>query len=362
MTNRILFLMDLPKPVHGMSNINLAMLDSARKQKLNPKVINTVPSYAAKFFTTKWWGLFKFTHSLYCMFSLFLKLLVTKNKIVYRPINGGSGQIYDLVYLLLCRLFLKKIVIHHHSFNYLNNVSTLFSLLNKIAGNKATHITLGNSMRDKLIELYGININNITVLSNLAFFNSNDDCNVQVNNPIVIGHLANLCSEKGVDSFIDVCRALKAKELPFAAKIAGPFATLEAEKLVLSAVNEFSELEYLGPLYEKEKVAFYQSLDCFIFPSKYKNEAEPLVLYEAAMWGNLLLGTKRGCMLDVINKLNGFSFNENSELSENLASTIDQQLISHSFSASAKKERIKTFNLEYINALNTLTDIMDEFK
>jgi glycosyltransferase involved in cell wall biosynthesis len=281
---------------------------------------------------------------------------------VYRPINGGSGQVYDLVYLLLCRGLGKKIFIHHHSFNYLNKRSGLFSLLSKIAGKNAIHIALGDAMKVKLIEHYNLRESNVLVLSNLAFFEPNKVNNVTVNEKVCIGHLANLCTDKGVDTFIGICRLLKKNNIDFSAKIAGPFADTDSKALVMKAIDDLSEIQYLGPLYNQDKVVFYQSLDCFIFPSKYKNEAEPLVLYEAAMWGSLLLGTKRGCMNDVITKLNGVTVNESAESEDLLANNIIKLNDTHSFSSIEKEARINQFNSEYSKAIDSLNLIIDKFQ
>ena len=59
----MIFLMDLPKPIHGMSTINLAVYQQALNDQLTPRIINTVPSYAARYFTTRYWGIFKLLHT-----------------------------------------------------------------------------------------------------------------------------------------------------------------------------------------------------------------------------------------------------------------------------------------------------------
>jgi len=358
----MIFLMDLPKPVHGMSNVNLAVKNEAMNKGLEPLVINSVPSYAAKLFTTKWWGIVKILHTALCFFKLFYLSLSNVKGVFYRPINGGSGQAYDIIYLAIARLFHNKIYIHHHSFNYLNNKSNLFTIVNKVAGKSATHIVLGGRMKNVLSELYNIDESTIYTISNLAYFNNNPVEVISENNKIRIGHLANLCAEKGADVFIDVCKELEQKNVDFLAKIAGPFVDNTTKELVLDAVKNIQSLHYLGPLYSEDKVNFYQCLDCFIFPSKYINEAEPLVLFEAAESSTLLIGSQRGCMKDVIDSLNGFSLPECDELSSHIVNSIVEAIQNNDFDLEVKKGRQQLFKNEHIKATGALTLLMDEMK
>jgi glycosyltransferase involved in cell wall biosynthesis len=360
-SRKMIFLMDLPNPVHGMSNVNLSVLNWATKLSLKPKVINTVPSYASKYFNTKLWGGGKVLHTCFCYIQLFFALLLNIGGVIYRPINGGNGQVYDLIYILLCRLFNNKIYIHHHSFNYLNSKSYLFTVLNKFAGTTATHIVLGARMGALLTDLYGINENKVQVVSNLAFFEVQPSDNTASNaEQIKIGHLANLCVEKGVDLFIDICRSLHSQKINFSAVIAGPCVDETTKELVLDAVKELPQLKYVGPLYAKDKELFYQSLDCFIFPSKYKNEAEPLVLYEAALNGTYLVGSRQGCMKDVIESLAGFSVADGAEVVEKITEAILLEKERNGFSIEGKVKRLAYFQREQIKGKESLLSFINE--
>lgn len=355
--------MDLPNPVHGMSNVNLAVLKGTTKLNLKPNVINTAPSYASKYYNTALWGPFKFLHTCYCYMQLCFSSLFNIGGVIYRPINGGNGQAYDLIYILLCKVFNNKIYIHHHSFNYLNSRSYLFAALNYLIGKNATHIVLGNTMGKLLTDLYGINADNIKIVSNLAFFEAQPSNGPGTNSEqIKIGHLANLCVEKGVDSFIDICRSLLSQKINFNAVIAGPFADAATKELVLGAVEELSQLQYVGPLYGKDKELFYETLDCFIFPSKYKNEAEPLVLYEAALNGTYLVGSRRGCMQNVIESLAGFSVADTSDAVEKVTEAIKLEKEKHGFCFEGKAKRLAYFQQEQVKAKKSLLLLIKEMR
>ncbi len=359
----MIFLIDLPKPVHGMSNVNKNIFDNVVDCDIELKVINTAPSYASQLFPTRWWVVIKLIHSLFCFMSLFLNSLWNFGGIIYRPINGGGGQVYDLFYIIIARLFIQKIYIHHHSFNYLNDKGFLFTLLNWLAGDSAVHIVLGTKMGSVLSELYNVDKNQIKIVSNLVFFNTTSkEVKRTEDKKIFLGHLANLCTEKGVDIFIDACRELALLDVDFSAELAGPFVDKKTKELVLNAEKELSQVRYLGPVYEDAKTSFYSNLDCFIFPSKYKNEAEPLVLYEAALTGVFLIGTRRGCMQDVIEKLTGLTVAETDKTASEIALAIKKLVDSGVFSIENRLKRLEVFKSEQIKAKAALADLINEMK
>lgn len=364
---KIILLMDMPPPIHGMSNVNKAVLRAAIDNACEVSVINTVPSYASALFGTKLWFLVKVIHTFVCWIRLLFKLSISSSQVVYRSINGGKGQIYDLVYIGLCRIFGKHIYIHHHSFNYLNTKSPLFQILNVIAGHEAKHVVLGAKMGDLLDSLYGVSPDRIIIVSNVAFFENNNACvtagtNDHVECGIVIGHLANLCIEKGIGEFIDICRELTIKDIKFTARIAGPFVDVESEKLVLEVCQELSSVTYLGALYGTSKDLFFESLDAFIFISKYKNEAEPLVLYEAAQYGALLIGSEQGCMKEVISSLSGCSVPHSPSLSLLLATTLENSLELGHFNVVQRQNRLDEFSSIHEKAKMSLDGLIHEIR
>ena len=66
-----------------------------------------------------------------------------------------------------------------------------------------------------------------------------------------------------------------------------------------------TRLTYVGPVYGEAKTAFYQSLDVFLFPTRFAQEAAPNVLFEAAAAGVPSLCTDRGCIPEILDELEG---------------------------------------------------------
>ena len=114
-----------------------------------------------------------------------------------------------------------------------------------------------------------------------------------------IGFLSNLIPEKGLDTVIDVFRALHREFGQLALVIAGPATEQSARRLIDSATQEFAgAVDYRGPIYGSAKDAFYRDVDVFLFPTRYPNEAQPLVVLEALAAGVPVIATARGCIAE----------------------------------------------------------------
>ena len=302
----MIFLADLPPPIHGMSNVNLDIYEVFCNHGCTVKLLNTAPSKKAKYFRSKLWPILKGVQSITSLVKVFYLLFTNQHNCIYRPINGGKGQIYDIAYIAIARIFKARIFIHHHATSYITNESLLFKILLKTSGAETTHIVLGQSMANALTLRFSVPSQKIVTLSNCYFFESCPPQSTPLSDStLAIGHLSNLCIDKGVDTFALLCRELDQLNISFTAKIAGPFADKHAEKIVTDLCKDLPCINYLGPLYGEAKVHFFHNLDIFILPSI--NEAEPLVLYEAAQHGAFLIGGTVGCMKDVIESLGGFS-------------------------------------------------------
>ncbi len=82
----------------------------------------------------------------------------------------------------------------------------------------------------------------------------------------------------------------------FEARLAGPVAKEDDRKAIAAAVRDIPGFSYSGPLYGDEKDAFFAGLDLFVFPTEYRFEAQPIVLYEAMAQGVPVLSVDRGCI------------------------------------------------------------------
>jgi len=147
---------------------------------------------------------------------------------------------------------------------------------------------------------YGVDPRNVHVVSNAAFLGSpSADHSDPVGTGIRIGFLSNISVEKGFMEFFDIASRLRERGVAVEARIAGPVVP-EARPIFDELIGSSPHVQYLGPLYGDSKQAFYRSLDIFVFPTRYPNEAEPLVLHEAMQSGVHSIATSRGAIVEIL--------------------------------------------------------------
>jgi glycosyltransferase involved in cell wall biosynthesis len=212
---------------------------------------------------------------------------------------------------LIARAYRRRIFVHHHSFAYINK-STLTSKLLFSLLRDATHIVLSHGMGSALADRYKIDSSTIKVVSNAAFYGPPPDIartQSDVKTPIRIGFLANITFAKGFIEFFEVLMELGRLAVPYRAYIAGPIspnARSTFERLMAAA----EQVDYVGPLYDDAKRRFYQQLDILLFPTKYVNEAEPLVIHEAIRSGVHVIACARGAIPELLSHGAGLVFDQ----------------------------------------------------
>ncbi|MEO6080240.1 MAG: glycosyltransferase family 4 protein [Steroidobacteraceae bacterium] len=221
---------------------------------------------------------------------------------LYLPLSGGNGQLLDLPYILVSRICRQRIFIHHHSFAYVNSSTlinkVLFSLLKD-----QSHITLSRGMATALTRRYQLNEQKVVALSNAAFFSAaranKPHASDNGTTPIRLGFLSNIIFDKGIGEFFAVLTRLRELKVPYRAYIAGPVASdakQEFERLLAAA----ADVEYVGAVYGASKDDFFGKLDVLLFPTKYANEAEPLVIHEALQSGVYVIACNRGAIAEML--------------------------------------------------------------
>jgi glycosyltransferase involved in cell wall biosynthesis len=162
----------------------------------------------------------------------------------------------------------------------------------KIIGDKAQHIFLGDEMMEAASNNYKIFsyhiINNTLMVDRIAKMNF-------ASNLKKIGFLGNITEEKGVLLFLDTIKKVNACNINVSWVLAGPIKDSKLkDKIIKSCSDARLSLSWLGPVYGKEKEAFFREIDLLLFPSLYKNEAQPLTIYEAMAQGIPVLATPKG--------------------------------------------------------------------
>jgi glycosyltransferase involved in cell wall biosynthesis len=233
-----------------------------------------------------------------------------RDVILYLALSGGRGQLVDLIYVLISKLFRRPVYIHHHSFIYINSPSPLNRCFFTLVRNE-THIVLSPNMGASLIRVYGLNPTTVNVVSNAAFYDSVDNPRVpnSASEPLQLGFLSNITFEKGIVEFFGILQRLKQSGVEYRAYIAGPLAP-DARQTFDALLRAAIDVKYVGPVYGADKERFYRQLDVFLFPTNYANEAEPLVIYEAMLQGVHVIACDRGAIAEMLGNGAGLAFSK----------------------------------------------------
>lgn len=304
----LFFLGPLPPPVHGFSAINQKML-TLLLEKTDVRVFDSAP--AVQTANSKWQSVSKIFHSFRLLLAFLFLSIVKRPDSLYVGLSGGVGQVFDSLYILVARLAGANIYIHHHSFVYVNEVKPYNRFCLWTAG-RACHIALCDAMADKLTSTYGIPKERIFILSNAAFLTEKLPMYVgakPVREVLTLGFLSNIIIEKGIVEFFDVVASLTQQGLRVKGLVAGPVDPALKE-MFSSLLADQHEIEYIGPVYEEKKDVYFQSIDFLLFPTKYRNEAEPLTILEALREGVPVLAAGRGCIRSMISASSGDVFPE----------------------------------------------------
>lgn len=219
----------------------------------------------------------------------------------YLAADGGLGLIYSIMVAGFARLCRSRLFIHHHSYGYIAAWRPLMSLLLALAGARATHILLSDRMARDLASRYRRELRTL-VLSNAAFVPAGAPAaKCAAGAEVTIGLLSNLTPDKGLYAFIEIVRLAKERGLPIRGVLAGPILSDADRSFVCSLLGELAGwLDWRGAVYGAEKARFYRDVDVFVFASTYRNEAQPIVLFEAMANGVPVISFDRGCIRDQV--------------------------------------------------------------
>ena len=280
-----------PPPVHGAALVNLAIHDAiVSRDYLSPRVFNLAPPSLKRSLGARLLRAMSVPKSALGFVWLCFWDRPTS---LYVGASGGLGQLYEAAFVLCARCFSVPVIIHHHSFVYIDRPSWHVGFFTWIAGDRALHVALCPEMANGLSKTYRSAVSVLT-LSN-AIFVQTPSVEVPEKRALrTIGFLGNISEEKGIYEFIEIAKHLSVNSVQIV--IAGPFQDSNIKTEVLAEIDSLSTVMYLGPKYGRDKEDFLCQIDVLVFPSKYEHEAEPLTVLEALAHGVPIIATERGCI------------------------------------------------------------------
>ncbi|HYD31876.1 MAG TPA: glycosyltransferase family 4 protein [Azospirillaceae bacterium] len=281
----------LPPPMHGMARVTALMVERLRAH-VPVRMVNTSPGFTRGGFRYHIEKMLRVIGSA----AVLVGNAGRRGRRAYLPADGGVGMLYTALLAGLARWLGYRLFIHYHTYAHITRRNARMTLLALLAGPHARHIVLCRTMRREFLALYP-QVRRCLVVSNAIFTPPAARVAVSRDGPLVLGHLSNLCREKGLDVLFDLLRALRAEGVAARLVLAGPGLSVADREVIAGAIREFGDaLDYRGPLFDGDKDAFYRTIDVFVFPTR--NEAQPVVVFEALAAGVPVLAWARGCLAE----------------------------------------------------------------
>lgn len=291
-----------PPPVHGMSLVNerifneLSKITNVDKIDISPTTKN---NKFLKFFS-------RISSVIKGVHTFFKNRLNNSEYSLYVGLSGGMGQLWEAIYILIARITKTKIYLHHHSYAYIDKSSIIFKILIFLSGPETYHILLSKKMELDIKDKYKA-IKKTLVVSNATFIKKNQPKNLNfvLQDHVKIGFLSNISFDKGIKDFIETLKNLHNSSVNYSGIIAGRFQDIYSKKFVEKEISKLETVNYIGSINNEDKESFFRSIDLLLFPTKYRNEAQPLVIFEALSFGVPVIAYDRGCISETIKKESG---------------------------------------------------------
>ncbi|CDQ46943.1 group 1 glycosyl transferase [Mycolicibacterium neoaurum] len=288
--SRISVIGPLPPPVHGQSAVTYRVVSRLKRRSSSVRIANTSQGTS--------WGLTKIIVKLGRALAAMWALRMSDD-VVYIAVNAGQGMWLTVVHATLARAGGARVVLHHHSYSYVRARKFRMVALARAAGPRACHIVLSRTMARDL-RLVTPEAVETLVVGNAALVDQELlELPLKSPGPVVLGHMSNLCIEKGLSEVVDLAISLKRSGHICRLIVGGPVVDDKSRQHLTRAAAELeSFFEYRGELHGEAKSMFFSEVTHFVFPSRYVHEAAPLVLYEALAAGVVCVATPQGSIAE----------------------------------------------------------------
>lgn len=307
---KILFITPLPPPVHGSGMVSLYIKDCKELQdEYQCDFVNLSTSRSIDEIGKN--SIKKYLRFIGAYILAFWKLLTNRYSLCYLAITcHGTGFIKDAPFVLLCKLFRRKIIIHQHNKGMSKCVNkNPYSWLMPLVYRNTKVILLSWHLYQDIADV--VKKEQVVICPNgIPEIFDKVPSFERANELPELLFLSNLIPSKGVYVLLDACKILKEKGYKFVCNFVGGEST-EITKTVFEQAVEERGLNnfviYHGPKYGEEKNHFFKNANIFAFPTFYNNECFPLVLLEAMQYKLPIVTSDEGGIPDIVqNGVNGF--------------------------------------------------------
>lgn len=305
MKSRILFITPLPPPVHGSSMVSQWILSSKLlSEEFNMDFVNLSTSRKVEEIQKGglWLNLKKagrfvraFLHALW--------LLCTRHyDLCHLAITcHGKPFLKDLPFVMLCKIFRKKIIIHQHNKGLSRDIDRWpYRWTMPLAYRNTKVVLLSKHLYTDVSKV--VKEEQVLICPNGIPYVPYTHATSEVRTHHIL-FLSNLIESKGVFILLEACKILKDKGVDFICDFVGK----DSKDISVTQFLEKTErmdlrdrVFYHGPKYGVEKVKYWQQAQVFIFPTFYDDECFPLVILEAMQHNLPVITTNEGGIPDIV--------------------------------------------------------------
>jgi glycosyltransferase involved in cell wall biosynthesis len=301
-SHKILYIMQLPPPVHGSNIMNQYVHDS---ELLNQHFVTDLVnlSFSKSSSDIEKFTVQKFLKVGYYAFLIIRKIIAFKPDLIYFTMAPRGFAFYrDSLYILILKVFRQNIVLHMHGKGISRTANKYFinKLICRILFKKLHTISLSEQLTQDVRDFSDhepfIIPNGIRqTVAGKSFDRSKNEV------PRIL-FLSNYIREKGILVLIDALSLLNQRGYDFSARLVGAPGDISIVDLNNYIKNHqlTDKTVVTGPKYAQDKIAEFQQADIFVFPTFYSNEAFPLVNLEAMQYSLPIISTNEGGIADML--------------------------------------------------------------
>lgn len=312
--NKVLLITPLPPPVHGSSMVSQSIKESrVLNGAFEMDFVNLSTSRKIEEIDKRSWTLYaRKAVRFFGAYAKTLWLLASRRyDLCYLAITcHGVGFLKDAPFVLLCKLFGRKVVIHQHNKGMAKDVDRpIYRWLLPMVYRNTKVLLLSWRLYPDIEKV--VNREQIMICPNGII-------DMIINEPSAERHddvphilfLSNLIVSKGVLVLLDALKILKDRGCKIVCDfVGGETKELDGKRFALEietrGLNGIAV--YHGRKYGRDKEDFWRMADMFVFPTYYFNECFPLVILEAMMYGLPVISTDEGGIRDEVKDgKNGF--------------------------------------------------------
>ena len=315
---KVLFVIPLPPPWHGsglMSHL-IRNSDNINSAFICRYVNLSTSRHTREIYKFSIWLTIKKGIRFFAAFVLTLwRLIFFRPCIAYLAITcHGIGFLKDMPFVILCKLFRCKMIIHQHNRGMSECVSKMpYRWLLPIVYRKTQVVLLSDKLYEDVSSV--VRRDQISIIPNGIPDINFSEYPAPHNSITTFLFLSHLYRDKGIDILLKACKQLMVENLTFKLIIVGGETPDYSRDTLLAEIEHVGisdYVTYLGALYGENKDEVWRQSDVFVFPTL--KETFGLVLCEALQRGIPCLASDEGGIPDIIiDGVNGYLFEKSNE-------------------------------------------------